>query len=48
MTVLGNNKGAYHLLELADPKELVLIGVNGKVKAGLRDHSRDPCVEELL
>ena len=38
-------KGAHHLLGLAGPKELVLIGVNGKVKAGPRDYSRDPCVE---
>ena len=38
-------KGAFHLLELASPKELVLIGVNGKVKAGPRDCSRNPCVE---
>lgn len=33
------------LLELAGPKELVLVGVNGKVKAGSRDNPRDPCVE---
>ena len=32
------SKGAYHLLELAGPKELVFIGVNGKVKAGPRDY----------
>ena len=35
----------YHLLELTGPKELVLICVNGKVKAGLCDYSHDPCVE---
>ena len=38
-------KSPYHLLELAGSKELVFIGVNGKVKAGPRDYSRDPCVE---
>ena len=38
-------KGAYHLIELAGPKELVLIGVNRKVKASPHDFSRDPCVE---
>ena len=37
--------GAYHLLELAGLEELVLVDVNGKVKAGPRDHSRNPCVE---
>ena len=31
-------KGAYHLLELTGPKELVLICVSGNFKAG-------PCVE---
>jgi len=36
---LDVSKGAYHLLELASPKELVLIGLNGKVKAGPRDYS---------
>ena len=35
-------KGAYHLLELKGPKELVLIGVNGKFKAGPCDYSHDP------
>ena len=43
--------GAYHLLELTGPKELVLICVNGKFKAGPCDYSHDPCVEyskELL
>ena len=39
------SKGAYHLLELIGPKELVLICVNGKVKAGPCDYSQDPCVE---
>ena len=33
------------MLELAGPKEMVLIGVKKKVKAGPRDYSRDPCVE---
>lgn len=37
--------GAYHLLELTAPKELVLICVNGKSNAGLCDYSDDPCVE---
>lgn len=32
---------AYHLLELVGLKELVHIGVNGEVKAGPRDYSRD-------
>ena len=35
-------KGTYNLLELAGLKELVLNGVNGKVKDGPRDYSRDP------
>ena len=44
--VLGlKTKGAYHLLELKGPKELVLIGVNGKFKAGPCDYSHDPCVK---
>ena len=33
------------MLELAGPKELVLIGVKKKVKAGPHAYSRDPCVE---
>jgi len=33
------------LLELAGPKQLVLVDVNGKVKAGPRDNPREPCVE---
>ena len=44
-------KGAYHLLQLAGPQELVLIVVNGKLKAGPRNYSRDPCVgytQELM
>ena len=35
-------KGAYHLLELTGPKELVLIRVNGNFKAGPWDYSHDP------
>ena len=43
------SKGAYHLLELSGTKELVLIRVNEKVKAG--NKPSDPCLEytqELL
>ena len=38
-------KGAYHLLELTGPKELVRIAVNRKVKTDPRNYSRDPCVD---
>ena len=37
-------KGAFHLLELAGPKELVLTGLNGKAKAGSCNYPRDSCV----
>ena len=43
--VSRETKGAYHLLELTGPKELALICVNGKFKAGPCDYSHDPCVE---
>ena len=36
VTRLHESKGAYHLSELAGPKPMILIGVNGKVKV-------DPC-----
>ena len=36
--------GAFHLSELTDPGELVLIGTNGKQRANLRDFVREPCV----
>ena len=38
------SKGAYHLSELTDPGELVLISPNGKQRANLRDFAHEPCV----
>jgi len=34
---------AFHLLELADRKELVLVGLMERPKAGSRNYPRDPC-----
>ena len=38
------SKGAYHLSELTDPGELVVISPNGKQRANLRDFAHEPCV----
>ena len=38
------SKGAYHLSELTDPGELVVISPNGKQRANLRDVAHEPCV----
>ena len=47
LTRLHESKCAYHLSELTGPKQLVLIGVNGKVKVDPCNYSRDPCVKFL-
>ena len=45
VTHLHESRGAYHFSELAGPKGMAPIGVNGKVKAGQRSYSRDPRAE---
>ena len=44
LTTTDLSQGAFHLLELAGPKELLLTGLNGKAKASSRNYPRDPCV----
>ena len=39
--------GAFHLLELADTKELLLAGINGKDKVGPRCYASDSYLEYL-
>ena len=42
--IFHSTKGAFHLLELSGPKELILTGLNVKAEASLRNYPRDPCV----
>ena len=42
-SLAAESKGAFHLLGLAELKELVLAGVNGKRKSTPREYARASC-----